>query len=232
MLEYSARISSQDDLARDLQHLSDTLGTKVSTEDLDKSISNMLDVTNKIQAQVCNLNVFDISDSGYVDIKHRDSCPIYSGGIGGDFSTDTPGGHNKTQLRLTLRSDYDALKRQVYALERQIAAIADSNKITPVLDNSLRKQGATLYPQYGDWLLSSDTSDQNVSFSGLRAEIGRSIYLQTRKRAYLNVNGHSFFGLPSVSSNQWLSNKTTYRFVRASSTAWVVTASPSPYPWT
>lgn len=95
-----------------------------------------------------------------------------------------------------------------------------------------RKQGSTLYPQYGDWLLTSDVDEQYISFSGLSAEIGRSIYIQTRKRAYLYVNGHSFFGLTSVSDNQWLWKNTTYRFVRASSDSWLVTASSSPYPWT
>ena len=237
MLEYSARISSQDDLARDLQHLSDTLGTKVSTEDLETSVSNMLEVANKIQAQVCNLSVFGISDSGYVDIKKRDACPAYSVDSGGDFSGDSPFEYQKTQLRLTLRSDYDALQQRVYALQKQIAAIADSNKITPITDNSLRIYGSTLYPKYGDWLLTSDASTQYLSFSGLSAEVGRSIYIQTRKKVYLYATGFSFFGLPGDPSkgtavNQWLSNNTTFRFVRANATAWLVTASSSPYPWT
>lgn len=90
----------------------------------------------------------------------------------------------------------------------------------------------TLYPKYDEWVLTSDSKDQYISFSGLSAEKGRSIYIQTRRKAYLYANGHSFFGLPSVSDNQWLTKNTTYRFVRAEATAWLVTASSSPYPWT
>uniref|UniRef100_UPI002604E279 hypothetical protein n=1 Tax=uncultured Porphyromonas sp. TaxID=159274 RepID=UPI002604E279 len=107
------------------------------------------------------------------------------------------------------------------------------SKLSPIVTPQLGLGGqATLYPKYDEWVLTSDTREQQVSFGGLTAEIGRSIYIQTRKRAYLLANGHSFFGLPSVSDNQWLTKNTTYRFVRAGATDWLVTASSSPYPWT
>lgn len=112
------------------------------------------------------------------------------------------------------------------------------SKLSPIVTTQLGLGGqTTLYPKYDEWVLTSDSKEQQVSFAGLTAEIGRSIYIQTRKRVYLYANGHSFFGLPGDPSkgtavNQWLSNNTTYRFVRASSDSWLVTSSSSPYPWT
>ena len=111
-------------------------------------------------------------------------------------------------------------------------------KLSPIVTPQLGLGGqTTLYPKYDEWVLTSDARAQYISFSGLNAEIGKSIYIQTRRKAYLYANGHSFFGLPGDASkgtavDQWLSNNTTYRFVRASATSWLVTASSSPYPWT
>ena len=111
-------------------------------------------------------------------------------------------------------------------------------KLSPIVTPQLGLGGqTTLYPKYDEWVLTSDARAQYISFSGLNAEIGKSIYIQTRRKAYLYANGHSFFGLPGDASkgtavDQWLSNNTTYRFVRANATAWLVTASSSPYPWT
>lgn len=143
------------------------------------------------------------------------------------------------EIRLVLYSDYESLRSQVAILTTRLAQLEARTTITPFTNSYNRaKKGHfgqvtdSIYPLYGDWLLTSDAKEQKIYFSGLRAEIGRSIYIQTRKKAYLNANGHSFYGLPSVSENQWLSNNTTYRFVRASDTAWLVTASSSPYPWT
>ena len=146
------------------------------------------------------------------------------------------------EIRLVLYSDYESLRSQVAKLTTKLAMLEADTKVNPWLDNTRRreydpalgKRGRTLKPAYGDWILTSDTEDQYISFSGLSAEIGRSIYIQTRRKAYLYTSGHSFFGLPgsSTSVNQWLSNNTTYRFVRAGATAWLVTSSPSPYPWT
>ena len=139
--------------------------------------------------------------------------------------------NTQPQIRLTLRSDYDTLKAQVQTLAIKVAQLEARNVIKP---DSSRGGQSTIYPQYDDWVLTSDSKEQYISFAGLNAEIGRSIYIQTRKRAYLYSIGHSYFGLPgsSTSENQWLSNNTTYRFVRASSDSWFVTSSPSPYPWT
>ena len=107
------------------------------------------------------------------------------------------------------------------------------SKLSPIVTPQLGLGGqTTLYPKYDEWVLTSDSKEQQVSFGGLTAEVGKSIYIQTRKRAYLLTNGHSFFGLPSVSDNQWLGKNTTYRFVRAEATSWLVTSSSSPYPWT
>ena len=143
------------------------------------------------------------------------------------------------EIRLVLYSDFESLRSQVAILTSKLAQLEARTTVTPVTNSYNRAKKGTLgqvsdsiYPLYGDWLLTSDAKEQKIYFSGLRAEIGRSIYIQTRKKAYLNANGHSFFGLPSVSENQWLSNNTTYRFLRAGATSWVVTSSPSPYPWT
>ena len=111
-------------------------------------------------------------------------------------------------------------------------------KLSPIVTPQLSWGGqSTIYPKYDDWVLTSDARAQYISFSGLTAEIGRSIYVQTRRKAYLYANGHSFYGLPGDANkgtavDQWLANNTTYRFVRASSDSWFVTASSSPYPWT
>lgn len=111
-------------------------------------------------------------------------------------------------------------------------------KFSPIVTPQLSWGGqSTIYPKYDDWVLTSDARAQYISFSGLTAEIGRSIYVQTRRKAYLYANNHSFYGLPGDANkgtavDQWLANNTTYRFVRASSDSWFVTASSSPYPWT
>lgn len=256
MIEYKERITSQEDLSVEVQKLAEGLSQKADTqavvsnfekfqrliigraskEDLEKSISDMLEVANKIQSQVCDMSVFGMSDRGYVDIKEIKTCPIYRGDNGSDYSINLPPlGYQKKQIRLTLRSDYDALKRRVDSLTAQLSKLESETRITPITNADLRQRGSTLYPRYGDWILTSDASDQYISFSGLSAEIGRSIYIQTRRKAYLYANSHSFFGLSAagngLSSNQWLESKTTYRFVRKDATTWLVTSSSSPYPW-
>ena len=111
-------------------------------------------------------------------------------------------------------------------------------KLSPIVTPQLSWGGqSTIYPKYDDWVLTSDARAQYISFSGLTSEVGRSIYIQTRRKAYLYANNHSFYGLPGDANkgtavDQWLANNTTYRFVRASSDSWFVTASSSPYPWT
>ncbi len=261
MIEYKTRVTSQEDLSKEVQSLADGLGKKAdlqaltnafagvkrmvdgkaATTDLNKYVTNIIEVADKIQSQLCDMSVFGISSSGYVDVKKRNTCLVTGPTIlnGGVFATPE---YQSSQIRLTLRSDHDALKRQVDTLKAQLAQLQAATKITPVLDTSLRreydpvsnKRGITIHPDYGDWILTSDTVELHLSFEGLRAEVGRSIYIQTRKRVYLLANGHSFYGLPgsSTSENQWLSNNTTYRFVRADATSWFVTASSSPYPWT
>ena len=191
-----------------------------------------VDLINNTQNQLCTLQVLGMSDSGVIEVKRHASCPVYGYQPPRVYTPDsTPKPtYEIAQIPLTLRSTHNALKRQVDSLSARLAKL----EITPVTNCDLRKRGSTLYPQYSDWLLTSDTSDLYISFSGLRAEIGRSIYIQTRRKAYFFANGHSFYGLPgsSTSVNQWLSNNTTYRFVRCSSDSWFVTSSPSPYPWT
>ena len=213
------------------------VGPRLSQSDLEidnafkyiQAISNKLDSTYKI----------DITTSGYVTARCEQACSYVAKGTAPEHmpTCHIPG--SRPQIRIALRSDFDTLKRQVDSLSARINQLEDSANITPVLDTTLRrrpslidKSKVTLYPLYGDWILTSDVDDQYISFSGLSAEVGKSIYIQTRRKAYLYVNGHSFFGLPSVSDNQWLTKNTTYRFVRAESTAWLVTASSSPYPWT
>lgn len=285
MIEYTARITSQDTLSPDdvlsTQHFRDLLGFEVTGQiqpvatDLDRGVREAVEKAHESLAVAENANqnitfvsqdlssankyldnafgyiqnIFDslsskhsysISTTGYVTPYKVDSCLFARKDIKPPLTHCNPP-QEQSQVRLTLRSDHDALKRQVNSLTAQLAQLQAATKITPIANASIRlernPQGmitSNLRPQYGDWLLTSDTEEQYIFFSGLRAEIGRSVYIQTRKRVYLNANGHSFFGLPgnSTSENQWLSNNTTYRFVRASSTSWFVSASSSPYPWT
>lgn len=212
-----------------------------------------IDLINEAQHQLCDLQVLGMSDGGVVEVKRQVSCVSYdylTPSLGTETNPPQPPQPKYTtqQIPLTLRSSHDALSKQVSNLQvqltsctqqltatkQELAQLKADTTITPVLNTDTRKRGSTLYPQYGDWLLTSDAEEQYISFSGLSAEVGRSIYIQTRKRAYLYSSGHSFYGLPgnSTQGNRWLSNNTTYRFVRAGATSWLVTASSSPYPWT
>lgn len=225
------------------------------SKEIDKSSKYAVDLINEAQLQLCNLKVLGMSDGGVIEVKRQVACCHYdylTPSIGSETNPPQPPKpkYIKQQIPLTLRSSHDALSRQVSNLQTQLtsctqrltatkqelAQLKADTTITPILNADIRKRSTTLYPKYGDWLLTSDSQEQYISFSGLKAEIGRSIYIQTRKRAYLFANGHSFFGLPGTSSsvavNQWISNNTTYRFLRADATTWLVTASPSPYPWT
>lgn len=230
--------------------------TPLSNE-INKSSKYAVDLINETQHQLCDLQVLGMSDGGVVEVKRQVSCVSY------DYLTPSLGTatnppqppqpkYTTQQIPLTLRSSHDALSRQVSNLQvqltscsqrltatkQELAKLKADTTITPILNADTRKRSGstTLYPQYGDWLLTSDSKEQYISFSGLSAEVGRSIYIQTRRKAYLYANNHTFYGLPGTSSsiavNQWLSNNTTYRFVRADATTWLVTASSSPYPWT
>lgn len=254
MLEYSARITSQEPATEAMRRgLSRALGdanaslqqAEAVRRDLQTANSKMenssryaIDLINETQSQLCDLQVLGMSDSGVIEVKRQVACCRY------DYTQ--PDGRPKVsfmpkpkytreQIALTLRSTHNALRRQVESLSARLSKLEAETRITPITNFDLRKRGSTLYPQYGDWLLTSDASDQYISFSGLRAEIGRSIYIQTRRKAYLYANRHSFFGLSAagngLSSNQWLESKTTYRFVRKDATTWLVTSSSSPYPW-
>lgn len=258
MLEYRERVTSQADVANDtswvsaalrekadvktlnnaVATLNSAIEDKVSLIGLDDYIANITKIVNSLQSQLCAQSVSSITDSGYVNIASINSCPSYNGAIRDGRMPPSPK-RNTKQIRLTLRSDFDQIKQQVNSLSARLNQLEAGTNVTPILDTRLRQAynlthspNATLYPQYGDWILTSDSNDQYISFSALSAEIGKSIYIQTRRKAYLYANGHSFFGLPSVSDDQWLAKNTTYRFVRAEGTAWVVTSSPSPYPWT
>lgn len=248
MIEYTARITSQEpvteEMRQDLSTALDSAGSSLqlasslqqdlatANDKIDGNNRYAIDLINGTQKQLCSLQVLGMSDSGIVEVKRHASCPVYGYKPPRVYTPDTAPQptYEIAQIPLTLRSTHNALKRQVDSLSARIAKL----EITPVTNCDLRKRGSTLYPQYGDWLLTSDTSDLYISLSGLRAEIGRSIYIQTRRKAYLYTNNQSFYGLPGSSTrvNQWLSNNTTYRFVRCSSDSWFVTSSPSPYPWT
>ena len=222
-----------------------------------------IDLINETQTQLCDLQVLGMSDGGVIEVKRQAACCHYNYPeriIGTDSKPPTipKPKYVRAQIPLTLKSTHDALSRQVSNLQMQLTSCTQrltatqqeldklkaDTAITPILNNTERRKysstrktyGDTLYPQYGDWLLSSDTESLQLSFAGLRAEVGRSIYIQTRKQVYLNANGHTFFGLPGTSSsvavNQMLDNNTTYRFLRADATTWLVTSSASPYPWT
>lgn len=252
MLQYIARITSQEPVTEALRRgliraLGDARaslqqaeavrrGLDTANDKIDGNNRYSIDLINNTQRQLCTLQVLGMSDSGVIEVKRHASCPVYGYQPPRVYTPDTAPQptYEIAQIPLTLRSTHNALKRQVDSLSARLAKLEAETRITPITNCDLRKRGSTLYPQYGDWLLTSDTSDLYISFSGLRAEIGRSIYVQTRRRVYIYTNNQSFYGLPGTSTrvNQWLSNNTTYRFVRCSSDSWFVTSSPSPYPWT
>lgn len=252
MLEYSARITSQEPVTEQMRQdlssaMSDAAAGLLSFDRLSDNLQNAnnyidsaFEYIRSISNRISSSRVYNISSTGYVTSNSSDTCPLVRKGNKPSIVPCSPL-EEQPQIRVTLRSDFDTLKRQVNSLSERLAQLEATTRITPVTDTRLRQTynithspNATLYPRYDDWILTSDVDDQYISFSGLSAEIGRSIYIQTRKRAYLYVNGHSFYGLPgsSTSENQWLTKNTTYRFVRVSSDSWCVTSSPSPYPWT
>ena len=239
-------IRQQDLLANSVKDKADKLELANSVSSLQGEIDkralglhldNAFAYIENIVKEIDSSRSYTISDSGYISSSVHNSCRNVSKEVT-PYSTVCRIPNTQPQIRLTLRSDHDALKRQVDTLTAQLAQLQATTKITPVLNTDTRKRSGstTLYPQYGDWLLTSDSQEQYISFSGLSAEIGRSIYIQTRRKAYLYANNQSFYGLPGTSSsvavNQWLANNTTYRFLRADATTWFVTSSASPYPWT
>ncbi len=256
MLEYSTRITSQEPVTEDMRRgliralgdARDSLqqaesvrqGLQSTNSKMEKSSRYAIDLINETQTQLCDLQVLGMSDSGVIEVKRQASCcqydyPQSDGTPNWTLQPKPKPKYTREQIRLTLRSDFDRLQRQVNSLSARLAKLEAETRITPITNTDLRQRGSTLYPRYGDWILTSDASDQYISFSGLSAEIGRSIYIQTRRKAYLYANSHSFFGLSAagngLSSNQWLESKTTYRFVRKDATTWLVTSSSSPYPW-
>ena len=229
------------------EHIDTSLTSKMQPlqRDLSRLSSATRGMANELQSQLCERMVLGISDQGYLKVNDSCSNSAY------DFDFLEPGQtiphqRNTTrEIRLTMYSDYEELEARVASLSRELKELQATNTITPISDayqrceyNFItRERGRTIYPKYGDWILSSDAEEQQLSFAGLNAEIGRSIYIQTRKDVYLFANGHAFYGLPGderrgVRIDQWLSHNTTYRFLRASSDTWFVTASSSPYPWT
>lgn len=213
----------------DITNIKNTLAK--SNQYIDTAFEYLQNISN----QITSSRSYKISTTGYVT-SYSGTCAFVEKDISPGLGSCIPP-KEEPQIRITLRSDFDQLKRQVDSLTAQLAQLQSANTITPITDTRLRIYGSTLYPKYGDWLLTSDAQEQYLSFSGLNAEIGKSIYIQTRKKVYLYATGFSFWGLPGDPSkgtnvNQWLSNNTTYRFVRANATSWLVTASSSPYPWT
>ena len=252
MLENSLSLSNEeiDYLKKAVTSKADRLAVDESFSSMigrsDKRFKNAFDRIFNIDLQLQGIPRIDVDGSGRIAVSAKsESCPVNHGYNPDDDVNlrSCSNGVSPVNIQLVLRSDFDTLKRQVDSLSARIAQLEAGKNVTPVTDTRLRQPynlthspNATLYPLYGDWILTSDVDDQYISFSGLSAEIGRSIYIQTRRKAYLYANNHSFYGLPGTSSsiavNQWLSNNTTYRFVRASSDSWLVTASSSPYPWT
>ncbi|WP_300970068.1 hypothetical protein [Porphyromonas vaginalis] len=254
MLEYSTRITSQEPVTEDMRRgltraLGDAYaclqqttslqqGLESANSRIDNSSQYAIGLINETQSQLCNLQVLGMSDSGVIEVKRQASCVRYDIPTRGRVytpQTQPKPTYTKEQIPLTLRSTHNALRKHVNIISERLAQLEAATRITPITNTDLRQRGSTLYPRYGDWILTSDASDQYISFSGLSAEIGRSIYIQTRRKAYLYANSHSFFGLSAagngLSSNQWLESKTTYRFVRKDATTWLVTSSSSPYPW-
>lgn len=252
MLEYSARITSQEPFTDIMQaQLAEALGLSEGLHQLAGRFAQDIGIANEyienafinienLATSMANSRSYAISSSGYVSSRVAQTCPNISKDYTPKrFECNIPSA--EPQIRLVTYSDYKSLKSQVATLTTKLAQLEARTTLTPITNSDLRKDYGdaesiriALYPKYGDWLLTSDSKEQSISFAGLRAEVGRSIYIQTRKRAYLYGNGHTFFGLPgsSLSGNLWLSNNTTYRFVRKDDTTWLVTSSSSPYPWT
>lgn len=248
------------DLTESIKTNTDTL-SELLTEQIDTSLTSKMQplqrdlsrlssatrgMANELQSQLCERMVLGISDQGYLKVNDSCSNSAYDFDFLEPGHTDIPHQRNATrEIRLTMYSDYEELEARVASLSRELKELQATNTITPISDADQRcesefingRVGRTIHPKYGDWILSSDSVQQNLSFAGLKAEIGRSIYIQTRKAVYLYANRHAFYGLPGderrgVRIDQWLSHNTTYRFLRASSDTWFVTASSSPYPWT
>ena len=219
-----------EDILRDISNANEEISKRARTTHLDNALNYMYN----LHAQLEETPFITVSKGGNLSVRGlAQYCPIKPG-IDPDETVTARkcvNGVKEQSVDLVLRSDYNNLKAQVQNLAAKVAQLEARNVIKP---DPSRGGQSTIYPKYGDWILTSDSREQYISFAGLNAEIGRSIYVQTRKRAYLYSIGHSYFGLPgsSTSENQWLSNNTTYRFVRASSDSWFVTASSSPYPWT
>lgn len=252
MLEYSARITSQEPFTDIMQaQLAEALGLSEGLQQLAGRFAHDIEIANGyIDNAFANINnlatamasdrTYTITQSGYVSSRVAQTCPNISKDVrpsGESCNLPKP----EPQIRLVTYSDYESLRTQVRTLTRKLAQLEARTTVTPITNSDLRQDYGdaenfrlSLYPKYGDWLLTSDSKEQSISFSGLRAEVGCSIYIQTRKRAYLYGNGHTFFGLPgsSLRGDLWLSNNTTYRFVRKDDTTWLVTSSSSPYPWT
>ena len=215
-----------EDILRDISNANKEIRERASAVHLD----NAFEYIRNILKELDSARSYTISESGYISSSRHNTCRTASKEVV-PYKMTCRIPDAQPQIRLTLRSDYDTLKAQVQALADKVAQLEARNVIKP---DASRGGQSTIYPKYDEWILTSDSREQYISFAGLNAEIGRSIYIQTRKRAYLYSIGHSYFGLPgsSTSENKWLSNNTTYRFVRASSDSWFVTASSSPYPWT
>lgn len=215
-----------EDILRDISNANKEIRERARAAHLDNAFKYIQNIVREIDSS----RSYTISESGYISSSVHKSCRYVSKEEApSSIACSIP--NTQPQIRLTLRSDYDTLKAQVQTLAIKVAQLEARNVIKP---DPSRGGQSTIYPKYDEWILTSDSREQYISFAGLNAEIGRSIYIQTRKRAYLYSIGHSYFGLPgsSTSENKWLSNNTTYRFVRASSDSWFVTASSSPYPWT
>lgn len=264
MIEYKKRVTSQEDSSEDIrviradldkkaggeafdkaiQSLAEAIGGRVTVGDLEGRLSGVLWAVNDLQTQLRERVVFDLSDEGLLTIKERTGRAGYSFKIFQPGEKQIPPSDTRT-IHLTRRSDFETLEAQVASLTKELKELRATNTIWPIEDSSMRCEwdfqtmlrDRTIRPQYGDWILASDTANQEISFAGLKAEIGRSIYIQTRKEIYLLANRHAFYGLPGdtrhgIRADQMLSPDTTYRFLRASSDSWFVTASSSPYPRT
>lgn len=217
-----------EDILRDISNANEEIRERARAAHLDNAFKYIQNIVREIDSS----RSYTISESGYISSSVHKRCR-YVSKEEAPSSIDCSIPNTQPQIRLTLRSDYDTLKAQVQTLAIKVAQLEARNVIKPDLS---RGGQSTIYPKYDEWILTSDSREQSISFAGLNAEIGRSIYVQTRHKAYLSANRHSFYGLPgnsnSIKVDQTLAANTTYRFVRASLDSWLVTASSSPYPWT
>ena len=187
MLEYSERITSQEPFTDTMQRqLEAALGLQQVAERFEHDIEiangyidNAFININNLATSMASDRSYTITSSGYVSSRVAQTCP----NIRKDYAPkhdacNIP--HAEPQIRLVTYSAYESLKSQVEMLTSKLAQLEARTTLTPITNSDLRQDFGdaysfriALYPKYGDWLLTSDSKEQSISFAGLKAEVGR-----------------------------------------------------------